>query len=208
GQKDLAMIGVAGTADEKAFDASGISTANSLIELLTIEPGDSVLEIGCGVGRIGKHLSARCGKWIGCDISGEMLRHARENLAAATNVEFIELTNSSLSAVESSSVQKVYCSAVFMHLDEWDRFRYVSEAFRVLAHGGMAYFDNINLAGDEGWSIFSKMSEYSELLRPPNISKCSTAEELTIYFERAGFSTIDVFPGSHWIAIRGIKNPL
>ena len=47
-----------------------------------IQPGSKVLDIGCGVGKYGVYLAE-----LGCemtltDISGEMLRHAGENMAA------------------------------------------------------------------------------------------------------------------------------
>jgi len=40
---------------------------------------------------------------------------------------------------------------VFMHLESWDRYNYISEAFRALRPGGRIYVDNINLCSDGGW---------------------------------------------------------
>ena len=202
---DLAMIGVAGTASTDEFFESGRSTAESLRTFLEIDSTHSVLEIGCGVGRIGKSLAPYCREWIGTDISGEMLRHARNNLKALSNVKLIELRDCTLDAIPDNSIDRLYCSAVFMHLDEWDRFNYISEAYRVLRSGGSCYFDNINLAGDEGWKIFLEMRKHDEMLRPPNISKASTSEELRIYLERAGFEDIKLYPGSHWVGASGSK---
>lgn len=205
--KDLAMIGVAGTADSSEFFSAGKSTADTIAEALRLGSNDQVLEIGCGVARIGKFLAPRIRTWIGADISGEMLKIARGNLEGIANCELIELVKSDLSPFEDCSLDKVYCSAVFMHLDEWDRYRYVAEAFRVLRMGGECYFDNINLAGDIGWDIFTAMSRHDPLLRPANISKSSTTEELKTYLARAGFVEIREFPGSHFVAVAG-KKPL
>jgi ubiquinone/menaquinone biosynthesis C-methylase UbiE len=202
---DLAMIGVAGTSETESFFNSGEVTADTLREVLRIQKDDVVLEIGCGVGRIGKALAPQCRKWIGCDISSQMLRHAATNLNQLDNVELFELLACALEPIPSASIDKAYCSAVFMHLDEWDRFQYVQESFRILRPGGRSYFDNINLGGDVGWEIFQQMKKYDERLRPPNISKSSTAEELTIYLSRAGFTDIEAFPGSHFVAVAGKK---
>jgi SAM-dependent methyltransferase len=202
------MIGVAGTADEVEFFRSGETTAAAIKEMLQVEPPHTVLEIGCGVGRIGRFLSSACRTWIGTDISSQMLRFAHNNLAGLQNVELIELSSSSLREVASASLDRVYCTAVFMHLDEWDRYKYVTEAFRVLVPGGRCYFDNINLAGDVGWNIFLEMTKYEPELRPPNISKSSTAEELATYLERAGFENVQRFPGAHFVAVTGTKPEL
>ena len=37
-----------------------------------------------------------------------------------------------------------------MHLDEWDRYRYLTEFFRVLGPGGVVYVDNFDLAVPRG----------------------------------------------------------
>lgn len=199
------MIGVSGTADEEEFFRSGEATANAMQQMLQIQPDQSVLEIGCGVGRIGRYLSPLCREWTGTDISSEMLRFAKANLHQCTNVTLVELSTSSLKEIKPETMDRVYCSAVFMHLDEWDRYKYVTEAFRVLKPGGRCYFDNINIAGEVGWKIFLEMSQYEPELRPPNISKASTAEELATYLQRAGFADIHQFPGPHFVAVTGTK---
>jgi SAM-dependent methyltransferase len=134
-----------------------------------------------------------------------MIEYAQKNLKSLENVHLAELKDVSLKDFQNNSIDKVYCSTVFMHLDEWDRYTYVEEALRVLKPGGKAYFDNINLLGDIGWSIFKEMRLYDPANRPTNISKTSTPEELSNYLERAGFINIQSFPGSHYVAVSGSK---
>ena len=111
-----------------------------------------MLEIGCGVGRVGASLAPRCARWIGADVSAEMLRHARAALAGHANVSLVHLNGVDLAGVDDASVDVAYCTGVFMHLDEWERYRYLAEAFRVLRPGGRVYVDNINLLSPEGWT--------------------------------------------------------
>ena len=59
-----------------------------------------------------------------------------------------------LSGVDPRSLDVVYSTGVFMHLDEWERYRYIADAWRVLRPGGRIYIDNFNLLTDEGWALF------------------------------------------------------
>ncbi|MCB0359700.1 MAG: class I SAM-dependent methyltransferase, partial [Bdellovibrionales bacterium] len=205
GDHGAAMDAVAATRNYDEFMESGKDSAKTMIDMLSIRPSDVVLEIGCGTGRIGAALAPHCARWIGTDISGQMLSYAINNLKQFSNIELVELQTCGLAEFENESIDKLYCSAVFMHLDEWDRYRYVAEAFRVLKPGGIAYFDNINLGGDIGWGIFSELAGHDPAARPATISKTSTVEEVRIYMSRAGFTKLKEFPGSHLLAITGHK---
>ena len=171
---------------------------------------DRVLEIGCGVARIGQRIASMCREWVGADVSVNMLRHAKAACAAAsvTNVDFFHLNGSDLTGIPDASFDVVYCTAVFMHLEEWDRYRYVREAYRVLKPGGRIYFDNVSLISDEGWRQFDALVRYDPAARPPNISKASTPEELRTYATRAGFTDINVRPAEVFITVTGKKPAL
>ncbi|MCB0322457.1 MAG: class I SAM-dependent methyltransferase [Bdellovibrionales bacterium] len=202
-----ACASVAGTSDAVELEESGIRTAATIRDALEIDTDDEVLEIGCGIGRVGRFLAPQCGRWIGSDISGNMLSHAAEYLRGIPNVQLIELSTCSLREVADRSVDKVYCSTVFMHLDEWDRYRYVMEAFRVLRPGGKFYVDNLNLDGEVGWALFEENVSIDPAHRAPAISKPSTEEELKTYLKRAGFEKVTGRPGPHFVAVFG-KKPL
>jgi ubiquinone/menaquinone biosynthesis C-methylase UbiE len=164
-----------------------------------------VLEIGCGIGRIGRELAPKCRKWIGCDISSNMLKYAGKRLSHLKNIELVELPESNLSPIPDSSVDAVYCSVVFMHLDEWDRYEYVKEAYRVLRPSGRVYVDNFNLLTDEGWDFFMTHHSILSEERPAHISKSSTPQELEVYLIRADFENVKVDAKKLWICGFGEK---
>jgi ubiquinone/menaquinone biosynthesis C-methylase UbiE len=202
-----ARYSVAGTADEAELDRSGHSSALDIARETGLTSTDRVLEIGCGVARIGQRIASMCKEWVGADVSVNMLRHAKAACEAASvsNVDFFHLNGTDLTGIPDASFDVVYCTAVFMHLEEWDRYRYIREGWRVLKPGGRIYFDNVSLISDEGWRQFDALVRYDPAARPPNISKASTPEELRTYATRAGFTDIKIRPGEVFITVTGKK---
>ncbi len=200
-----ARISVAGYADQAEWDRSGLSTAQHIAKVTRMTPNDAVLEIGCGAGRVGDKMAPMCREWTGADVSQNMLGFAKEALTKHPNVRFVHLNGFDLTGVPDAAVDIVYCTAVFMHLDEWDRYRYVSEAFRILRPGGRVYFDNFDLRSPQGWALFQDMCNLDVAVRPPNVSKASTAEELSWYAEKAGFEQVGIETGELWVTATGRK---
>lgn len=207
---DQARIAVAGEdGGENALVTSGRHTVDILERFIGINPSDVFLEIGCGVGRVGKVLSPRCLTWIGTDISRQMLRYAAERLKGLENVELIELSTVGLREVSANSVDAVYCSVVFMHLYEWDRYKYVQEGYRVLKPGGRCFFDNIDITSSHGWKVFMDGFSYDVEKRPAHLSMASTGEELETYALRAGFKDVKVHRWDDaWVGVTGMKSVL
>jgi len=203
---DEAKLYVAGHTDEAELDRTGLNTVNRIERLVGIQPQDICLEIGCGVGRVGKFFSPRCQKWIGTDISTNMLHYAAQRLAGLDNIELIELSEVGLREIADHSIDLVYCTVVFMHLYEWDRYQYLKEAFRVLKPGGRCFFDNLDLTSSHGWDVFMEGYSYPIDQHPAYLSMCSTGEELETYARRSGFSEIKIHRwGDARVGVTGIK---
>ena len=200
-----ARFHIGGFTQEELFESTGLETKNILLETVGIDQRDTVVEIGCGVGRVGRQLADKCRKWIGCDVSPNMLRFATERLKGFDNVEFYEINGYDLQPLQSESADVVYCTIVFMHLEEWDRYGFVLEAYRILRPGGRIFIDNVNLCSDAGWEVFERHREFSPDARPAHISKSSTPSELTTYLARAGFVSIRVLEEGAWVRVWGVK---
>jgi ubiquinone/menaquinone biosynthesis C-methylase UbiE len=203
--EDQAKLHVIGVTEEAALQATGEETLMFLKDSVGIEKDDVVLEIGCGIGRVGKFVAPLCQKWIGCDVASNMLSLAAERLKDLSNVELVELSGYDLSGVADASVDVVYCTVVFMHLESWDRYNYISEAFRALRPRGRIYVDNINLCSEGGWKVFETHRAFSPTNRPPHMTQNSTPQEIETYLKRAGFLDVRIRTDNDWIRASGVK---
>ena len=203
--EDQAKLHVLGVTDEAALQSTGEETLRFLQESVGIGKDDVVLEIGCGVGRVGKVVAPLCRKWIGCDVASNMLSLTAQRLKDFSNVELVELSGYDLSGIADASVDVVYCTVVFMHLEPWDRYNYISEAFRVLRPKGRIYVDNINLCSDGGWKVFEDHRAFLPANRPPHMTHNSTPQEIEMYLKRAGFAKVRMRTDDDWIRAWGNK---
>jgi ubiquinone/menaquinone biosynthesis C-methylase UbiE len=179
--------------DEDDIRRNGQYTANFLREVLQIGPEDKVLEIGCGVARVGRELAPCCAEWHGSDISGNMIAYAADRTRGLPNVHLHELPDNNLSIFPDNYFDVVYSTIVFMHLDKMDVFTYIVEAHRVLKPGGRAYFDAYNILAPEAWREFRRaIEQFPSNARPRHVSQFSTPQEMQKFMEEAGFETIRI----------------
>ena len=201
-----ASVTATGAAEEHSLRYSAAQCVHNLLSIAGVRPEDSVLEIGCGVGRIGRELCQHCRLWTGADISERMLAFAAERLSGMNNARLVQLREVGLVEFEDASFDVVYATNMLAHLDEMDRWRYVQEGFRVLRPGGRILLDNIDIESEAGWKIFEyDARRYQQLDRPPYMPRFSTASELTSYARRAGFDDIKAHPAPPLVIVRGTK---
>ncbi|HEY6892665.1 MAG TPA: class I SAM-dependent methyltransferase [Rhodanobacteraceae bacterium] len=199
-----ALLAVDGSASEEVARLTGAYTARQVAAALDFSPSDRVLELGCGVGRIGLQLAPKVARWEGADISANMLEVARGRLAGHDNVGFIELKRSRLDGIADASFDKAYSVAVFIHMDKEDFYLYLEEVARVLKPGGLFFFDTWNLAHPVGWRRFmlevdqhrnADPSQRKDVAR----NQFSTPEEVRAFLAHAGFETLLVMSDSPWV---------
>jgi SAM-dependent methyltransferase len=202
---ESALLHVAGYTDEEELRKSTDITLELLRLTVGIQSTDTFLEIGCGVGRVGRQLCPLVKRWIGCDVSTNMLTHAAARLKDAPNIELVPISGYDLKPIASGSIDVVYCTVVFMHLEEWDRYAYVKEAFRVLKPGGRFFCDNANLESEAGWAMFLASAAIPPAQRPHHISRCSTVQEITHFLKKAGFKNVQSICPGVWVIGWGVK---
>jgi arsenite methyltransferase len=159
--------------------------------LATIQPGETVLDLGSG-GGIDVFLSARwvgqTGKVYGLDMTDEMLALARENQqkAGVTNVEFLKGDIEQI-PLPDNSVDLIISNCVINLSPEKDRV--LSEAFRVLKPGGRLAVSDIVVRGSMPKEVRHSVELWAGCV--------AGALEDSVYFaklQQVGFEHISIEP--------------
>jgi SAM-dependent methyltransferase len=129
--------------DTERFWAEGERALDTILRLLDLRlgPGDAVVDIGCGVGRLTRVLAARVARVDAIDVSAEMLGRARELNPGLANVTWHRGDGTSLRPLADASTDAIVSHVVFQHIpDPAITYGYVAEMGRVLRPGGWAAF--------------------------------------------------------------------
>ena len=205
-----ALIAVDGSSDESSVVATGARSANQVAAALDLKLTDSVLELGCGVARIGVPLAPRVGFWQGVDISQNMVDVAKQRLVGLNNTAAQALTRPAL-PFPDASFDAVYCIAVFIHMDKEDFYLYLREALRVLKPGGRIYFDHWNLTHAVGFKRFWYEANYYDKAGDPAVRKdvarnqFSTPDEIRALLQNVGFIETAIMPDTPWVQACAMK---
>lgn len=203
---ESAISAVDGSQSEEVVQHTGRWSAAQVKAALNIGQDDDVLELGCGIGRIGRELAPLCKSWTGVDISENMIDFASQRLTGQTNVTFHKLNRTSLDMLEDNSIDKAYSIAVFCHMDKEDLYLYMQELNRVVRPGGTIFVETWNLAHPVGWRrwayeplVWSRANhaERKDVAR----NQFCTAEEFQLYVTHAGFEALANFNQSQSVQI-------
>jgi len=205
-----ALLAVDGSTNEDVLRLTGAYSARQVEAALDLRASDRVLELGCGVGRIGREIAPNIAHWEGSDISGNMLKVARERLAAHANVGLTELTRTSLQPLADASFDKAYCVAVFIHMDKEDFYLYLEDMARVLKPGGLFFFDAWTLSSPVGWRrFFLEAGQYRDVVpthrKEIARNQFTHPEEVRAFLDHTGFDVIGEFADSPWVQVVAMR---
>jgi ubiquinone/menaquinone biosynthesis C-methylase UbiE len=126
------------------YEAIGTAEAELLIES-GFGAGHSLIDIGCGSGRLSSHLSKRFGDaitYLGVDVVPELLEYARRRSAPAYR---FELTSGLSIPVPDGCADFVAAFSVFTHLRPAETASYLRDIHRTLRPGGLLVFSFLEL---------------------------------------------------------------
>jgi trans-aconitate 2-methyltransferase len=162
-----------------------------VLERLDLDGDETVLDAGCGSGRLTRHLIDRVprGRVIGVDSSPAMIELARENLGDRAELRVMDLVDLDL----DREVDVVFSNATFHWVSDHERlFSGLHASLRpggaieaqCGGQGNVAELENalLSLEGDERFAPYLRT-----LVRPWNFA--SVADTIT-RLERAGFDSV------------------
>jgi ubiquinone/menaquinone biosynthesis C-methylase UbiE len=185
-----AMSLILNETDAAKFEASGRHDAEEILRPL-IRPTDTVLDLGCGIGRVTRYVAPLCREVWAVDISPQMLDLARSRLAQSSNVRFALSKEASLPEPPTGSVDVAYSLLTLQHVEREHAFALMREVRRVLRPGGTAHFTFPNLLSDEYLQAFLSYVDSGEANRNPARARFYTPEEVQRLLPAAGFSIVD-----------------
>lgn len=134
------------------------------VQLMNLEPGMRVLDIGCGRGEIVLHAARRGAKVIGIDYSAACLKLTRQTLELASETERDRVTLVRGDAIVLPFGDRVFDRVLMLdiveHLRDWQVRRALREAYRVLRPTGYVILHTLpnRWALDYGYPLLRLLS--------------------------------------------------
>ncbi|MBO0714039.1 MAG: class I SAM-dependent methyltransferase [Acidimicrobiales bacterium] len=147
-----ARVAILAEEDAARFEASGRADAEQVGRLVRRDA--TVLDLGCGIGRVARYMAERCRLLWASDASPVMLEMAGRRLADRPNVRLVQSADVAIPEIPDHSVDVAYSILVLQHLEREDAFLVLRELRRVLRPAGAAYLTFPNLLSDTYLRIF------------------------------------------------------
>ena len=161
-------------------------------------PTDDVLEIGCGVGRIGRQVAPMVRTLTCTDISRVMVAEAAANLSAHDNVRCLKTRGYWLRELPGSSYDVVYAHAVFVFFDLYPTLAMLDATRRVLRDGGRCVISFMTMDSEEWVSEVVRAARRYDRRGTfgARASRPYTEHQICAMLEATGFELADVVDGT------------
>ena len=191
-------LGGVASLEDRAQNRSYQAMFEALIDRIAPQPGESVLEVGCGAGSLARLLAKRvdgANPITAADVNPFLLREAAALAAADGLFDAIKFTpgNAETLPFPDYSFDCVYSVTV---LEECDASRAIPEIFRVLRPGGRAGIAVRALDMKQWWNLAVPEPIRAKTDTPPySVARAGVADR-SLYrrMREAGFAELACFP--------------
>jgi len=184
-----------GSAGEADLRRRGGRMARTLAAALGITRDQQILEVGCGLGRVGREMAPLCATYTGVDISRNLLRRAARRSRHLPNVTLRHLTRQGdhgdgLDGLEDGTWTRIYCHLVLLHLNEAAILSLLKGMRRVLAADGLVYLDAWNRNHPHVMELSRGEELDPSLRRQPHRSRFYVRQEVEGWLAAASLQAI------------------
>ncbi len=113
-----------------------------------LDSNDTVLELGCGYGRVLERLSERCRYLVGIDISPDSVSMAQDLMQEKMDIDVL-LMDAAFQGFQSEQFDVVLCIQNGLSAFKIEPIRLIEETMRVTKKGGMCLFSSYS---DKFWN--------------------------------------------------------
>jgi SAM-dependent methyltransferase len=175
------------------YDAVGPGLAE-LLRAEGLADGTSLLDLGCGSGRLAHALGSRVRiGYLGLDVVPELLAYARTR--CPPDYQFEVNTGLSLPAADAS-FDMACAFSVFTHLQHEETFSYLEELARVLKPGGRLVFSFLEFADAGHWRVFAETVAAVKEARRSHLNVFIERPVIALWAERTGFAVEGFIDGA------------
>jgi ubiquinone/menaquinone biosynthesis C-methylase UbiE len=191
-------LGGVASLEDRARMPSYRAMFRNLIDVIAPQPGETILEIGCGAGSLVRLLAHRLGAAnpiTAADVNPFLLREAAELAEAdglAGAIQFRQ-ANAEMLPFQDNSYDCVYSVTVF---EECDAERAIAEAMRVARPGGRVGLVVRALDMRQWWNLELPDALLRKVEAPPHSVAPSGVADRSLYrrMREAGFTRLVCFP--------------
>jgi SAM-dependent methyltransferase len=153
-------------------------------------PSARALELGCGAGRISRHVAPLVGELVCTDVSGAMVDEARANLRPYANATVRRTDGYALGEFSAGSFDLCFGQGVLGYLAPNQLLGLLGEIARVLAPGGVSVFNFFTIDDPrDGAAHLATVLEQARKRRPHGgIDQAYTRAQLQAMHELAGLA--------------------
>jgi 2-polyprenyl-3-methyl-5-hydroxy-6-metoxy-1,4-benzoquinol methylase len=152
------------------------------------------LDLGCGAGRIARHVATEVRSLTCVDVSGVLLSEARANLDHLANVEFVRNRRYALTQLADVSFDLAFSQGVFSYLDMVAALALLDEIHRVIRPGGMSVvnFATIDRNGGADYALKATRVAARRGRISGSTSKPYVVAQVQALHELVGLEVVDV----------------
>jgi len=167
------------------YEQFGLKEAE-ILQYAGLRDGQSLLDFGCGSGRLAWALAQKNMSidYCGIDIVKAFLRYAKKK--SPPDYRFI--LNRSLSIpLPDASFDMASAFSVFTHLLHHESYNYLEELHRVVRPGGTVVFSFLEFSEPTHWEMFQYTIRAYRKARLPHLNQYIERSQIELWSEKLGY---------------------